>query len=32
MNLDYNLLEKQDAIVLNELKDIPKLQTTLKRL
>ena len=30
-NLDYNLLEKQDAIVLNELKDIPQaLQTTLK--
>jgi hypothetical protein len=30
-NLDYNLLEKQDAIVLNELKDIPlALQTTLK--
>jgi len=29
--LDYNLLEKQDAIVLNELKDIPQaLQTTLK--
>ncbi len=30
-NLDYNLLEKQDAIVLNELADIPQaLQTTLK--
>lgn len=30
-NLDYNLLDKQDAIVLNELKDIPQaLQTTLK--
>jgi hypothetical protein len=30
-NLDYNLLEKQDAIVLNELKDVPQaLQTTLK--
>jgi hypothetical protein len=30
-NLDYNLLEKQDAIVLNELNDIPQaLQTTLK--
>ena len=30
-NLDYNLLEKQDAILLNELKDIPQsLQTTLK--
>jgi len=30
-SLDYNLLEKQDAIVLNELKDIPQaLQTTLK--
>ena len=30
-NLDYNLLEKQDAIVLNELTDIPQaLQTTLK--
>ena len=30
-NLDYNLLEKQDAIVLNELRDIPQaLQTTLK--
>ena len=30
-NLDYNLLEKQDAIVLNEIKDIPQaLQTTLK--
>ncbi len=29
--LDYNLIEKQDAIVLNELKDIPQaLQTTLK--
>lgn len=29
--LDYNSLEKQDAIVLNELKDIPQaLQTTLK--
>ncbi|WP_293892721.1 BatA domain-containing protein [Flavobacterium sp.] len=30
-NLDYNLLDKQDAIVLNELKEIPQaLQTTLK--
>ena len=30
-NLDYNLLEKQDAIILNELKEIPQaLQTTLK--
>jgi hypothetical protein len=30
-NLDYNNLEKQDAIVLNELKEIPHaLQTTLK--
>ena len=30
-SLDYNLLEKQDAIVLNELEDIPvALQTTLK--
>lgn len=30
-NLDYNSLDKQDAIVLNELKDIPQaLQTTLK--
>lgn len=30
-SLDYNILEKQDAIVLNELKDIPQaLQTTLK--
>ena len=30
-NLDYNLLEKQDAIVLNELKEVPQaLQTTLK--
>ncbi|MCF6132177.1 vWA domain-containing protein [Flavobacterium wongokense] len=30
-NLDYNLLEKQDAIVLDELSDIPQaLQTTLK--
>lgn len=29
--LDYNLVEKQDAIVLNELKEIPQaLQTTLK--
>ena len=29
--LDYNLIEKQDAIVLNELKEIPiALQTTLK--
>ncbi len=29
--LDYNRLEKQDAIVLNELRDIPQaLQTTLK--
>jgi hypothetical protein len=30
-NLDYNLIDKQDAIVLNELNDIPQaLQTTLK--
>ncbi|WP_293875710.1 BatA and WFA domain-containing protein [Flavobacterium sp.] len=30
-NLDYNLLEKQDAIVLNELSTIPQaLQTTMK--
>ena len=30
-NLDYNLLEKQDAIILNELVSIPQsLQTTLK--
>ncbi|HMK07391.1 MAG TPA: BatA and WFA domain-containing protein [Flavobacterium sp.] len=30
-SLDYNLLEKQDAIVLNEITDIPQaLQTTLK--
>ena len=30
-NLDYNLIEKQDAIVLNELSTIPQaLQTTLK--
>ncbi len=30
-SLDYNLLEKQDAIVINELKEIPQaLQTTLK--
>ena len=30
-SLDYNSLEKQDAIVLNELKDVPQaLQTTLK--
>ena len=30
-NLDYNVLEKQDAIVLNELPEIPQaLQTTLK--
>lgn len=30
-SLDYNLIDKQDAIVLNELKDIPQaLQTTLK--
>lgn len=30
-SLDYNLLEKQDAIVLNEVPDIPQaLQTTLK--
>jgi hypothetical protein len=30
-SLDYNLIEKQDAIVLNEIKDIPQsLQTTLK--
>ena len=29
--LDYNLLEKQDAIILNELEDVPiALQTTLK--
>jgi hypothetical protein len=29
--LDYNLIDKQDAIVLNELKEIPQaLQTTLK--
>ena len=29
--LDFNLIEKQDAIILNELKDIPQaLQTTLK--
>lgn len=29
--LDYNLLEKQDAILLNEIKEIPQaLQTTLK--
>jgi hypothetical protein len=29
--LDYNMLEKQDAIVLNELRDIPQaLQTTVK--
>ncbi|WP_306352741.1 vWA domain-containing protein [Flavobacterium sp. '19STA2R22 D10 B1'] len=29
--LDYNILEKQDAIILNELKEIPQaLQTTLK--
>lgn len=29
--LDYNLIEKQDAVVLNELKEIPiALQTTLK--
>ena len=29
--LDYNLLDKQDAIILNELKEIPQaLQTTLK--
>ena len=29
--LDYNAIEKQDAIILNELKDIPQaLQTTLK--
>ncbi len=29
--LDYNLLEKQDAIILNEIKEIPQaLQTTLK--
>jgi len=29
--LDYNVLEKQDAVVLNELKEIPQaLQTTLK--
>ncbi|SCY80209.1 vWA domain-containing protein [Flavobacterium caeni] len=29
--LDYNLLEKQDAVVLNELREIPQaLQTTLK--
>ncbi|HEX8576241.1 MAG TPA: BatA and WFA domain-containing protein [Flavobacterium sp.] len=31
LNLDYNTIEKQDAIVLNELKEIPQaLQTTLK--
>lgn len=30
-NLDYNSIEKQDAIVLNELKEIPQaLETTLK--
>lgn len=30
-SLDYNLLDKQDAIILNELKDIPQaLETTLK--
>lgn len=30
-SLDYNLIEKQDAIILNELTDIPQaLQTTLK--
>ena len=30
-NLDYNLLENQDAILLNEIKEIPQaLQTTLK--
>lgn len=30
-SLDYNILDKQDAIVLNELKEIPQaLQTTLK--
>ncbi|MGG7036496.1 MAG: BatA domain-containing protein [Flavobacterium sp.] len=30
-NLDYNLLDKQDVIILNEVKDIPQaLQTTLK--
>jgi hypothetical protein len=30
-SLDYNLLEKQDAIILNELKEVPQaLQTTLK--
>jgi hypothetical protein len=30
-SLDYNVLDKQDAIVLNELKEIPQaLQTTLK--
>ena len=30
-NLDYNILDKQDAIVLNELESIPQsLQTTLK--
>jgi Aerotolerance regulator N-terminal len=30
-SLDYNSIEKQDAIVLNEIKDIPQaLQTTLK--
>ncbi|WP_284652012.1 BatA domain-containing protein [Flavobacterium terrisoli] len=30
-NLDYNLLEKQDAIIINELTDVPQaLQTTLK--
>ncbi len=31
LNLDYNVLEQQDAIVLNELREIPQsLQTTLK--
>jgi hypothetical protein len=31
VNLDYNLIEKQDAIIINELKNIPQaLQTTLK--
>jgi hypothetical protein len=30
-SLDYNILDKQDAIILNEVKDIPQaLQTTLK--
>ena len=30
-SLDYNVLEKQDAIILNEIKEIPQaLQTTLK--